>query len=144
MNIREDWSSSQCRIERFLIDVDMLFHAPLSEKIDLNDYSMKLAKKAKNMFLTEENQDVAHVAFYENHVNKTLFITSIAIKSNSQSKGLGTYLIQAVKNYAKQNHYNSIELEADSRSENLVRFYIKNDFFEKSHSGSNIIMACII
>ncbi|AFJ01909.1 acetyltransferase [Methylophaga frappieri] len=117
--------------------VDSDFYDPLSERVNLFDYAKKLSDKAKNLFLVAEEQvDVAHFAFYLNEQQKSLFITSISIKKVFQGIGLGSYLLTALKRYARDTNYRLIELEVDSRSQSLIHFYKKNEFVEQTRNGN--------
>ena len=134
-NYHFDWSDEERRILNFLNTADDSFHEPLSMRVDLAEYAKKLSKNAKNLFIKRESKDVAHVAFYQVDQEKSIFITSIAINEANQGLGLGSYILSCLKQYATEKNYRYIKLEADSRSLNLVRFYVKNQFIEHDRKG---------
>ncbi|WP_431066304.1 GNAT family N-acetyltransferase [Methylotuvimicrobium sp.] len=144
IDIKEDWSNNFNRIKLFLESVDKLFYEPLSLRVDLIEYSKRLSKKAKNIFLTKNGEDIGHIAFYINCNENKLFITSISVIDGFQGNGLGEYLLKIVKIYAKKNNYKKVELEADLRSEKLIKFYKKNGFHEKNCSNFLATMVCSV
>lgn len=111
-------------------EADTTFNVPLSERVNIEEYAKKISNNAINLFLSADQKDIAHVAFYQNETGKSIFITSIAIKKQYQGMGVGSFILESLKEYASQNDYRTIKLEADSRSPNLIRFYDKNQFTE--------------
>ena len=130
-NLEHEWTCELYRIKGFLCAVEQHFYEPLSQRVDIQEYALKLSTNAKNLFLVEESgADVAHVAFYENKKENSIFISSIATKTTHRNNGLGGYILEVIKTYAKENNYKEIELEVDARANKLISFYKKNSFVE--------------
>ena len=73
--------------------------------------------------------------------NNRLRISNIFIDENHRHHGLGTMLINKVKEYARINKYRQIILETQSCNVNAIKFYMKNQFILiglDSHSYSNV------
>ena len=120
------------RIENFLKKIDKNFYEPLSTRVNLKDYSEKLAEKATNIFLMLSLNDVAHTAIYNLDNQSKIFVSNFGVVSRHQGKGIGNLLYKLVQNYATDSKFLSIELEADYRDANLIKFYKQRGFKKMS------------
>lgn len=60
---------------------------------------------------------------------KALYISAFAILPELQGKGFGTAALKAVENFAKENNYEAIRLDARQTGyDELIRFYERNGF----------------
>ena len=62
------------------------------------------------------------------YCGKQLELDNVIIDSNIQSKGYGTYFIDAIKKWAKQNNYQSIGLNTYTENSRSHKFYFNQDF----------------
>ena len=124
------------RIVSFLKNVDLSFYEPLSERIIIEDYAQKLSQRAVNIFITDSLIDIAHAAFYISEREFKIFLSSIAVIDDYKNRGVGSFLLSSVENYAIKNQFSKIELEVDSRSNKLKEFYKKNGY-NQYHSINN-------
>ena len=70
-------------IEAFLLDVDMDFPIPLSDKVILNEYAVKLYEKATLCCEIDNGTIVGMVAGYtENIINDMAYIALVGVKKN--------------------------------------------------------------
>ena len=116
------------RLEKFLYKVNTEFEVPLTNRVDLSNYSDKLATLAYNIFIVKDRLDIGHSAFYPNFHNSSLFISSIAVVKTFHRKGLGTILISQIEEFAHEYDIRSLKLGAKSNSTELDRFYKTNGF----------------
>lgn len=67
----------------------------LKSRVDLNQYSQKLAEHSYTVLLKDENRVLGVAAMYINDSeNKAAFITLIGIRSQFQKSGYGSILLQ--------------------------------------------------
>lgn len=125
------------RIMSFLKSVDLSFHEPLSNRIIIEDYAQKLSQGAANIFIMDSLKDIAHAAFYISADGSKIFLSSISVISDYENKGVGSFLLSTVENYATKNQISIIELEVDSRSKKLKEFYKKNGYNQHHYINNN-------
>lgn len=122
---------SQCgfnRILSFLKNADGDFSTKLSLRVDLQEYSEKLALKAFNLFFSYLNNDIAHAAFYFNEKDSQIFITSIAIIDEYRGRGFGKKMLNEIEIFALFKGVELLELEADCSSNKILNFYSEFGF----------------
>ena len=129
MNFRLVEDIDKKRIFMFLKSIDGEFYPPLHVRVDLDDYSSKLASNAVNLFLVSDNTDVAHAAFYCNDLkSKVSFISSIGLIPEFQGSGAAGYLLQKVIEKCSEKKMNLLRLEVDSQNLKAVKFYKRQGF----------------
>jgi len=98
----------------------------------------------KPLNLEFDTEDIAkeydsfHIACYDQRSNElhgililkpiddhTLKMRQVAVSASAQSKGVGTFMVQASENFATAKKYKKIELHARKTS---VDFYLKNGY----------------
>lgn len=122
-----------------------LFVPPLSDKVNLNDYALKLFKKAYTFeaWNNEELVGLIGAYFTDRQTNKG-FISNVSVLEEYNNKGIATQLLNMTKEYAKNNEFDKIGLEVNEKNRNVIAFYKKNKFeieYEKMDSlfmGFNI------
>jgi ribosomal protein S18 acetylase RimI-like enzyme len=100
-------------------------------KFSVPNYVDKIQSKSNIISHYENNELLGFISFYINERESILFITMLCVKSEYRKIGLGTLLINYVKNYSKQNMYNFIDLEVDIKNSVACRFYKNLGFVEK-------------
>jgi len=116
------------RIEKFLYSVNDDFKTPLSLRLNLENYSIKLATYAYNIFAVRKEFDIGHSAFYLNFHDSSLFVSSVAVVKTYRRKKLGTLLITRIEGFSREHNIKTIKLEAESRSNKVDQFYRNNGF----------------
>ena len=74
------------------------------------------------------NQDLLAVAALYPTDSSTLEIKNIAVSTKLQRKGLGSYLVQRIIDYAKQNSFKKLIVGTADHSYEAQNFYQKLDF----------------
>jgi ribosomal protein S18 acetylase RimI-like enzyme len=121
--------SNKDEILAFLKVVSDTFYPPLNSRVDLHDYSEKLANDAINYFLVIDGRRIAHAAYYCNDfLGKVAFISSISIFKEFYGSGAASFIFEKVVESCKENGMKMIRLEVDDQNVKAVRFYRKQGF----------------
>lgn len=119
-------SSQSKRIKDFLIQIDEIIIPRLSDRVDMGEYSLKLAMQAKNLFIMIDNEDIASCSVYCD--GTIAYISSIAVKEKYQSSGIGRYMLYIVKGYVRRKGCKKIDLKVHKDNIHAFEFYVKNGF----------------
>ena len=114
------------RIEAFLNEIDSIIIPKLSLRVNISDYSKKLAEKAETLFVVENNCDIASCSIYCN--TETAFISSLAVKKEFFRQQVGTILLNEVKRYVQIKGCSKMQLEVSAQNDTAFGFYKKNGF----------------
>jgi len=109
-------------IERILTTFDSEFIPPISLRVDLHQYAVKLAKSAVWFLAYENTYIIGHCAVYMNQKNFA-YISSLAIKSEMQGNGIGSALWDSLEEEAIKRGIHYITLKASKENKNSIRFY---------------------
>lgn len=118
------------KIKEFILKIDKLFPAPLSKKVNINEYCGKILNKgivivAKNI----DNQIVGILTGYANdEINKLAYISILCTLPEYQNQHIGTHLLNIFTNIVKENGIKKIFLHTHKENENAISFYKKNNF----------------
>lgn len=127
------------RIEAFLRLADREFSPALSERVDLSEYSMKLADNAENLFVTDASADKAHAAVYVNRQDAAVaYLSSICVLSEFRGERISQPLLDACCCLASDRGMHQVTLEVDRGNRRAIAFYGRNGFedFGKTGTGS--------
>lgn len=120
--------SELSRIKKYLDEVILQFPDELNIS-NISEYVEKLNQNAEIYFLVNKNEDIGMCAIYSNdYENKIIYISSISIKKEYLSKGLGQVLLDYI--FTLRNNYNMkyIKLEVKKNNIKAINFYKKNGF----------------
>jgi 1-aminocyclopropane-1-carboxylate deaminase/D-cysteine desulfhydrase-like pyridoxal-dependent ACC family enzyme/GNAT superfamily N-acetyltransferase len=104
--------------------IDKLLVQPISQRIDIQDYSKKISEKAYLIFALEDNNPVGIIAAYCNKFENS-YLTIIGLKKQYQGIGLARKLMNLLVELCISLNSTSINLEC---STDLIAFYKKYDF----------------
>lgn len=86
----------------------------------------------------KDNEIIGYIYFFvkENRASilvdrKFIFIDTIGILEDKQSKGYGKEFIKYLKEYAKNNSCEGIELNVNIKNEKALKFYLNSGFEER-------------
>lgn len=117
------------RIKKYLNEVNLQFEEKLNIS-NISEYVDKLNQNAEIYFLVNTiNEDIGMCAIYANdYENKIIYISSISIKKEYLSKGLGQILLDYI--FTLKDNYNMkyIKLEVKRNNIKAINFYKKNGF----------------
>lgn len=127
IRIKKIYDYSQ--IYKVLVEISSAYDPPLITSIkNLPEYALKLSNNAEVLVAGRESI-LGLIAFYCNDaVNKTGYITQIAVKSTNQSRGIGKRLMNASYSICKENGMRKIKLEVRKSNIKAIKFYEKEGF----------------
>ena len=106
----------------------------LKSRVDLNQYSQKLAEHSYTVLLKDENRVRGIAAIYINDTeNKVAFITLIGIRSQFQKFGYGSILLQHCIEKAVEAGMKKFDLRLIMTTEKHVISMIEMDFDLRIH-----------
>ena len=104
------------------------FEPPLSQTVNLKEYSRKLFSSAERIEVWEGHTLVALVAVYLNKDQGFGFITNVSLLSNYHGSGLGKSILKRCEELVKLNRLREIRLEVHKENVRAKRFYEKSNF----------------
>ncbi len=121
MNIQINTSNSEQILEH-LTKCDLLFVPALSERTDLQEYSIRLEMRATRIEIFEKTKLVGLVAAYFNQ-GEDVFITNVSVLPNFQGKGVGRKLMQRLFAECNSRHLKSIVLRVGKENRPAISLY---------------------
>lgn len=123
----------------FMRNMDNWFTPPLSNNINISDYSEKIYTHASFIISKKSNDIIGFLAYYNNERTRQLYIPLIAIEPSFQGHGLGGLMLEKLVD--ENNDFHSIALEVRKNNYLAKRFYEKHGFVETEDRGEIILMA---
>lgn len=122
------------------------FVIPLTQRIGIRDYSLKIAEQAIRIEFWHESVLRGHVAAYQNLTNQSGFITNVSVESNYAGQGIATNLIADLIGHLQRNGIHRCDLEVHKESAAAIAVYQKFGFTEsEDHSCRSMLrMTCLI
>lgn len=121
--------ASEAEIAAHLWECDACFVAPLSTRVDIGDYSRKIASKSMRFEAWSDGTLVGLVAAYCNdHEGGTGHITSVSVLKAWTRKGIAGRLVSQFVEHAKLSGMRNISLEVASADAPAIRLYEKLGF----------------
>ncbi|WP_435235561.1 GNAT family N-acetyltransferase [Psychromonas sp. PT13] len=131
-----EYCNEKQRIYNFLLKNDDCFTPPLSERINLKDYSGKLSSKGHNIFAYTE-KDIGHACFYINNSDKVSFLSSICVDDNFKGKILAKTILREVELQLMLIGVKELYLEVNWLNKRAISFYTKNGYIFVDRSNRN-------
>lgn len=98
----------------------------LRERIESSDYHMIVAKEDNNIVGTCV-AEIKHIGDDEvTKIRDILFIEYIVVKDEYKRLGIGTAMLNHMKEFVKENNIPSLELTVWGYNEDAIKFYNKN------------------
>lgn len=111
-------------IKTFLFDVDMDFPVPLSDKVVLNEYAVKLYEKATLCCEIDDGTIVGMVAGYtENIINDMAYIALVGVKKEYRGNGIASNLIKQFIDISHNKRISKIHVYTDCSNINAILMY---------------------
>ncbi len=119
------------------------FEPPLEERVDLDEYSRKIVKRAVTFEAWDGSELAGLIAAYFNDLDSRVgFITSVSTATIYKGKGIATELMKKCLDHARRIDFVQIELQVDSNSLHALGLYIKFGFKSDSVDQNTIFMKC--
>lgn len=124
-------------IERHLRACDHLFHPPLSARVDLATYAVKLAASARRSEAWDEDTLAGLVAGYVNAEAAEIYISNVSVLESHAGRGIASDLLQRALEQAKAHGCCRARLEVSPGAIPAQRLYQKLGFAPDPASVGN-------
>jgi ribosomal protein S18 acetylase RimI-like enzyme len=115
----------------------------LSSRVNIEEYSIKIANQAMTFEAWEHGRLIGLLAAYCNAEDEFAFITSVSVSKHYMGGGIATRLLQMCVDYAKQHQYKNIKLEVNDNVP-AINFYKKFNFILNELKNNSLFMNYII
>lgn len=123
-------SSNESSVLLHLINCDDAFIPPLSSRVDIKPYAIKIVEKAQRYEAWSNSELIGLVAVYCNSSDHLCaYITNVSVLPKFAGTGIASKLIQNCKNELSAIGFKSIELEVSCKNRIAIALYIKNGFY---------------
>jgi ribosomal protein S18 acetylase RimI-like enzyme len=130
--------ASETEVAEHLLSCDASFVPPLSSRVNIYDYAVKLVRNAIRFEAWSGGTLVGLVAAYCNdHEKRIAFISNVSVLSEWSAKGIAARLINRCIKYAKLSGMLYIRIEVASNNMAAIRFYRKNGFVSDNKNQSS-------
>jgi ribosomal protein S18 acetylase RimI-like enzyme len=126
--------ASQIQINKLLLDCDNFFIPKLSEKVNIDEYSMKIFENSIVFEAYYGDNLIGIIAMYENSFG---YITNVSVANEHAGKGIASCLLKNCIEYAKGKNLDKINLEVNKRNIPALKLYSKYKFevYEQNDSS---------
>lgn len=131
MVLIESKQLSSEEIYKYLEDNSDIFIPPLTNRVNLTEYSNKIYLYAWQVWAIDSNNDKLAgfmACYFNDKVNNIGYITTISVKKEYQGKKVGYNLLNTAINYAREKDFKKIKLEVNKKNVNAMKFYYRNGF----------------
>lgn len=138
-----NYTQSQAKLDELIVHLNGCkndFIPPLDEKVNINDYALKIHANAITFEVWNNNDLIGLVAAYFNQENLTAFITNVSVLSNYGGQGIAANLLKNCIGYARIQAFLNIALEVNSNNFAAIRLYEKFGFQSLAQKNENLIM----
>ena len=132
--------ATENEILNHLLSCDADFVPPLSSRIEIKRYALKIKEKAMRFEAWYCSSLVGMVAAYFNSQQNTVFITSVSLLKSHQGRGIASKLMRTCIENAKNNGFQFIELEVDGENDDAFRIYKKLNFKKNKIYGRTTLL----
>ena len=121
--------ASAPEIAEHLRACDDEFVPPLSGRVEINDYAIKIANSATRFEAWADGELIGLVAAYcNNEEDRVAYITSVSVRTKWTGSGIAARLLEQCILYLKSVRFDHIELEVNGANARAIRLYAKMGF----------------
>ena len=129
-------------VEVHLRDCDADFDPPLSQRVDITSYAVRLVERAARFEAWSHGQLVGLVAAYANSgAGGSAFITNVSVLPSFRGRGLAERLVASGLDHLKGQGFRRVELEVGRAAAAAIALYRKLGFQEFGDGRTGIMMA---
>jgi len=129
-------------IRSHLSGCDRRFTPPLSDRVDIGEYSRKLRLGAVTFEAWNGESLVGMVAAYIDTRTRSCFITNTSVLPEFSRRGVAAKLLAACLERARAEHVETVSLEVSQDSHPAIRLYTKFGFQVVGHREEFLKMQC--
>ena len=120
---------------------DDTFMPPLSNRVELKAYALKIFDKANRFEAWQDVEMVGLIAAYCNDPEKkTAFITSVSVTPSCHGMGIASRLMEQCIRKLKSHSFKRLQLEVASNNLPAIRLYQKFGFSHDRSQGAALTM----
>lgn len=123
-------------IYNYLSENDLIFIPPLSTRIDVQNFAVKLNKYAVHFCAFEKERLVGFTGCYFNNPGREFgFISSSSVMKEFQGRGVAKALLAKTIEFGINNGFKQIKLQVNITNLSAVRLYSEAGFIEVSRKN---------
>ena len=123
-----DCKDKQLIIE-FLKKIDKRLPTPLSNRVDLEEYSNKVVNNGHILAIIKGGKIVSAGFVYCNDVSsKKAYVTLLATVYGYENRGYGKIIFNEIEKISRENGMNYVRFETEKINEKAIKFHIKNGY----------------
>jgi len=135
-------ASTEDDIRSHLSGCDRQFSPPLSERVDIGEYSRKLRLNAVTFEAWWGKSLVGMLAAYFDARERSCFISNTSVSPEFSRRGVAAKLLAACLERARSEHVATVSLEVSQDSHPAISLYTKFGFQAVGHRGDFLKMQC--
>jgi ribosomal protein S18 acetylase RimI-like enzyme len=117
------------------------FEPSLDKKVNIEEYSKKIAQLSTTFEAWAENNLIGLVgAYFNDEQNRKGYITNVSTLKEYLGKGIASNLVNNCVEYANRNGFSEISLEVNADNRRAIKLYEKFNFIQVGANSENIIM----
>lgn len=133
--------SSQEEIKRHLLLCNEDFLIPLSERVNIDDYSAKIRSYSITFEAWCEKELVGLISCYANNTDRNIaFITNVSVLDSHRKKGIAQALFKKLFGNEIVCSFKKIEIKVFKNDIPTINLYKKNSFIEREQEHDQIVM----
>lgn len=129
------------QVYEYLKAVNEIFTPPISQYIDLCDYSEKIVANAYVIWAVQKQITVGMCAFYAN-CPPNAFLTSLSVVPAFQGHGIAKKLLHHLKLWCRENDYPYLSLEVYKTNAIATMLYKQSGFQVAQDRNEKWLMTC--
>ena len=126
-------------IRGFFYRTDSIFDIPLSEKVNIEEYTLKLYTYADFFVCYDDDRIVGMICCYMNRPPEA-FISHVCVSSEYQGKGIFKTLFNYVVDQSLEKQFTKILLEVSKLNKKAQTIYCGLDFVVMQQKDNSYIM----
>ena len=124
-------TASEDEIFTHLLECNENFKPPLTDRVNIEEYSRKILKKSITFEAWFEHSLIGLIAAYFNESPVlSVFITNVSVLKDFMNMGIASELLRNCISYAKKENMAEINLEVNKESINAIGLYRKFGFLD--------------
>ena len=135
-------ASTEDDIRSHLSGCDRQFSPPLSDRVDIGEYSRKLRLNAVTFEVWSGKSLVGMLAAYFDARERSCFISNTSVSAEFSRRGVAARLLAACLERARTERVEKVSLEVSQDSHPAISLYAKFGFEVVGHRGDFLKMQC--
>lgn len=126
-------------IRDFFYETDEEFDIPLSQKVDVDEYTMKLYEYS-DFYVCFDGVDIAGLICCYTNRPPDAYISHVCVRREYQSRGIFKHMLGILKDYCMDNQINTISLEVAHKNLRARTVYERLGFVLESEREESSIL----